>query len=111
MVSSFLPFVAILKKDQPISSGTLNTMQNQSFSGPLFLAKPIPTPFFIFHFYVQVTFVEPYFDEDELKQRVTNFERENNIRRFVFETPFTLSGKAHGSLSEQHKRKSILTSK
>ena len=58
-----------------------------------------------------MTFVEPYFDEDELKQRLTPFERENNIRRFVFETPFTLSGKAHGSLSEQHKRKSILTSK
>ncbi|XP_066933536.1 dedicator of cytokinesis protein 11-like isoform X1 [Clytia hemisphaerica] len=59
--------------------------------------------------YIQVTFVEPYFDEDELKQRVTAFERENNIRRFVFETPFTLSGKARGSLSEQHKRKTILT--
>ena len=52
----------------------------------------------------------PYFDEDEYKNRVTEFERENNVRRFVFETPFTLSGKAHGALAEQHKRKTILTS-
>ena len=66
---------------------------------------------YLLFFNAQVTFVEPYFDEDELQQRVTVFERENNIRRFVFETPFTLTGKAHGSLSEQHKRKTILTSK
>ena len=59
----------------------------------------------------QLTFVRPYFDEEELQARPTDFERENNIRRFVFETPFTLSGKAHGVLSEQHKRKTILTSK
>eukprot|EP00795_Rhopilema_esculentum_P016504 gene16504-7923_t len=59
--------------------------------------------------YIQLTFVRPYFDEDELQRRPTDFERENNIRRFVFETPFTLSGKAHGALSEQHKRKTILT--
>lgn len=55
--------------------------------------------------------MEPYFDEEEYVKRVTPFEQENNIRRFVFETPFTLSGKAHGALSEQHKRKTILTSK
>ncbi|XP_047129888.1 dedicator of cytokinesis protein 9 isoform X1 [Hydra vulgaris] len=59
--------------------------------------------------YVQVSFVTPYFDEDEYKSRITEFERENNVRRFVFETPFTLSGKAHGALAEQHKRKTILT--
>lgn len=29
--------------------------------------------------------------------------------RFVFATPFTPSGKAHGDLSSQHKRKTILT--
>jgi len=59
--------------------------------------------------YIQLTFVRPHFDEEELQRRSTDFERENNIRRFVFETPFTLSGKAHGNLSEQHKRKTILT--
>lgn len=59
--------------------------------------------------YIQVTFVQPYFDEEEYEKRVTYFEKEHNIRRFVFETPFTLSGKAHGALAEQHKRKTILT--
>jgi len=59
--------------------------------------------------YIQVTFVIPYFDEEEYSNRLTDFEREHNIRRFVFETPFTLSGKAHGALVEQHKRKTILT--
>ena len=53
----------------------------------------------------------PYFDEEEYNTRLTDFEREHNIRRFVFETPFTLSGKAHGALVGQHKRKTILTSK
>ena len=38
------------------------------------------------------------------------FERNNNIRRFSFETPFTKTGKSHGSLVEQLKRKTILTS-
>eukprot|EP00794_Sanderia_malayensis_P010919 gene10919-12079_t len=59
--------------------------------------------------YIQVTFVRPYFDDEEMQKRPTGFERENNIRRFVYETPFTLSGKAHGSVCEQHKRKTILT--
>lgn len=55
--------------------------------------------------------MQPYFDEEEYEKRVTYFEKEHNIRRFVFETPFTLSGKAHGALAEQHKRKTILTSR
>lgn len=59
----------------------------------------------------QITFVEPYFDDDEKKSRPTPFERSNNIRRFIYETPFTASGKAHGNLDEQCKRKTILTSK
>jgi len=29
--------------------------------------------------------------------------------RFVYETPFTLDGRAHGELGEQHKRKTIIT--
>ena len=31
------------------------------------------------------------------------------VGRFVYSTPFTLEGKAHGELVEQHKRKTILT--
>ncbi|XP_048588509.1 dedicator of cytokinesis protein 9 isoform X4 [Nematostella vectensis] len=59
--------------------------------------------------YIQITFVKPYFDDEEMEQRITVFERNNNIRRFIYETPFTASGKAHGSLEEQCKRKTILT--
>uniref|UniRef100_UPI00398F8684 dedicator of cytokinesis protein 10 n=1 Tax=Pristiophorus japonicus TaxID=55135 RepID=UPI00398F8684 len=59
--------------------------------------------------YIQVTYVTPYFDEKELIERRTDFERHHNIKRFVFETPFTLSGKKHGGVEEQCKRRTILT--
>ncbi|XP_072330607.1 dedicator of cytokinesis protein 10 isoform X2 [Scyliorhinus torazame] len=59
--------------------------------------------------YIQVTFVTPYFDEKELTERRTDFEKHHNIKRFVFETPFTLSGKKHGGVEEQCKRRTILT--
>ncbi|XP_067927943.1 dedicator of cytokinesis protein 7-like [Watersipora subatra] len=59
--------------------------------------------------FIQLTYVEPYFDAYELKDRHTYFERNYDLRRFVYSTPFTLEGKAHGELAEQHKRKTILT--
>ncbi|KAM4772704.1 dedicator of cytokinesis protein 10-like isoform 2-T2 [Rhinophrynus dorsalis] len=59
--------------------------------------------------YVQVTYVTPYFDEKELEDRKTDFEKHHNISRFVFETPFTLSGKKHGGVEEQCKRRTVLT--
>ncbi|GCC36412.1 hypothetical protein chiPu_0014906 [Chiloscyllium punctatum] len=59
--------------------------------------------------YIQVTFVSPYFDEKELSERKTHFERNHNITRFVFETPYTLSGKKQGGVEEQCKRRTILT--
>ncbi|XP_044146239.1 dedicator of cytokinesis protein 10 isoform X1 [Bufo gargarizans] len=59
--------------------------------------------------YFQVTYVTPYFDEKELEDRKTDFERHHNINRFVFETPFTLSGKKHGGVEEQCKRRTVLT--
>ncbi|XP_041051229.1 dedicator of cytokinesis protein 11 isoform X1 [Carcharodon carcharias] len=59
--------------------------------------------------YIQVTFVNPYFDEKELPERKTHFERNHNITRFVFETPYTLSGKKQGGIEEQCKRRTILT--
>jgi len=58
-----------------------------------------------------VTHVVPYFDTAELKERVTDFERNNNINRFSFETPFTKSGAARGEVCEQWKVRTILTSK
>ncbi|XP_072524974.1 dedicator of cytokinesis protein 10 isoform X3 [Salminus brasiliensis] len=59
--------------------------------------------------YIQVTYVVPYFDEKEQQEKKTDFERHHNINRFVFETPFTLSGKKHGDVEEQCKRRTILT--
>lgn len=57
--------------------------------------------------FLQVTFVEPYLTEAELRTRPTAFERNHNLRRFVFETPYS-KGKT-GHVSELHKRKTILT--
>ncbi|XP_026793122.3 dedicator of cytokinesis protein 11 isoform X1 [Pangasianodon hypophthalmus] len=59
--------------------------------------------------YIQVTFVKPYFDERELAERTTDFEKCHNINRFVFETPYTLTGKKHGGVEEQCKRRTVLT--
>ncbi|KAL7826188.1 hypothetical protein SRHO_G00339260 [Serrasalmus rhombeus] len=59
--------------------------------------------------YIQVTHVTPYLEEKELEERRTDFERSHNIRRFVFETPFTGSGKRHGGVDEQCKRRTVLT--
>ncbi|XP_008560858.1 dedicator of cytokinesis protein 7 [Microplitis demolitor] len=59
--------------------------------------------------YVQITYVEPYFEAYELRHRPTVFHRNFNIKRFIYATPFTTSGKAHGELKEQCKRKTILT--
>uniref|UniRef100_A0A7N9AXY8 Dedicator of cytokinesis 8 n=1 Tax=Mastacembelus armatus TaxID=205130 RepID=A0A7N9AXY8_9TELE len=59
--------------------------------------------------YIQITYVEPYFDDYEMKDRLTNFEKNFNLRRFMYTTPFTKSGRPRGELQEQYKRKTILT--
>ncbi|NXD05348.1 DOCK8 protein, partial [Certhia familiaris] len=59
--------------------------------------------------YIQITFVEPYFDEYEMKDRVTYFEKNFNICRFMYTTPFTMDGRPRGELSEQYRRNTILT--
>jgi hypothetical protein len=71
-----------------------------------------------------VTYVEPYFDTSELQHRPTHFDRNynlskyffllinkiNNLERFMYASPFTMdTNRAHGSLPEQYKRKTILT--
>ncbi|CAM4610803.1 unnamed protein product [Lepidochelys kempii] len=58
--------------------------------------------------YIQLTYVEPFFDTYELKERVTYFEKNYGLRSFLFCTPFTLDGRAHGELHEQFKRKTLL---
>ncbi|XP_056152523.1 dedicator of cytokinesis protein 8 [Lampris incognitus] len=59
--------------------------------------------------YIQITYVEPYFDDYEMKDRLTNFEKNFNLRRFMYTTPFTKSGRPRGELHEQYKKKTILT--
>ncbi|XP_023572954.1 dedicator of cytokinesis protein 6 isoform X1 [Octodon degus] len=59
--------------------------------------------------YIQITYVEPHFDTYELKDRVTYFDRNYGLRTFLFCTPFTPDGRAHGELQEQHKRKTLLS--
>lgn len=59
--------------------------------------------------YIQITYVEPYFDLYEKRNKTTYFEQNYNIKRFMYATPFTLDGRAHGELAEQYKRKTILT--
>ncbi|KAM3857704.1 dedicator of cytokinesis protein 11 [Diretmus argenteus] len=59
--------------------------------------------------YVQVTFVKPYFEDKEAPEKKTDFEKCHNINRFVFETPYTLTGKKHGGVEEQCKRRTVLT--
>ncbi|XP_063281579.1 dedicator of cytokinesis protein 9 isoform X3 [Pelobates fuscus] len=59
--------------------------------------------------YIQVTHVTPYFEDKELQERKTEFEKSHIIRRFVFEMPFTMAGKRQGGVEEQWKRRTILT--
>ncbi|XP_041097982.1 dedicator of cytokinesis protein 7-like isoform X6 [Polyodon spathula] len=59
--------------------------------------------------YIQITYVEPFFDSYELKDRLTYFDKNYNLRSFLYCTPFTLDGRAHGDLQEQYKRKTVLT--
>ncbi|KAJ3592631.1 hypothetical protein NHX12_007758, partial [Muraenolepis orangiensis] len=58
--------------------------------------------------YIQVTHVTPFLEEKELAERKTDFEKSHNICRFVFEMPFTISGKKQGGVEEQCKRQTIL---
>jgi len=51
-----------------------------------------------------------YFTVEGLQESKTEFEWENKISWFVFETPFTPDGKQHGEVTRQCMRKTILTS-
>ncbi|KAL7988712.1 hypothetical protein Chor_007631 [Crotalus horridus] len=48
-------------------------------------------------------------DPRKMKERVTPFEKNFGLRRFMYTTPFTRDGRPRGELSEQYKRKTILT--
>lgn len=79
-------------------------------AAPLFAAWLISSsPCLPLQAYIQITFVEPYFDEYEMKDRVTYFEKNFNLRRFMYTTPFTLEGRPRGELQEQYRRNTVLT--
>ncbi|XP_046447610.1 dedicator of cytokinesis protein 9-like isoform X2 [Daphnia pulex] len=59
--------------------------------------------------YVQITHVVPYFEENDLTERVTEYERNHNINRFMYEIPFTTDGRVRGSPEDQCKKRIILT--
>lgn len=61
--------------------------------------------------YIQVTHVIPYFCKDEAETRQTEFEQNHDVDTFSYETPFTKNGTARGSIEDQWKRRTILTSK
>ena len=63
------------------------------------------------HANIQITHVEPYFTEDTILERPSQFERCNNLSRLVFETPFMKDRKqVMGDVTKQCMRKTILTS-
>nr|CDJ83685.1 Dedicator of cytokinesis domain containing protein [Haemonchus contortus] len=53
--------------------------------------------------------LKPYFEKWERRRRPTPFERSHKLKRFMYATPFTRDGKAHGDLKDQYKRRTILT--
>ena len=75
--------------------------------------------------YIQVIHVQPYFNKEDLSERVSFFERNNNLKKFYYETPYQLTSESdlQNNISErksqyQHleilklcKRKFILESK
>ncbi|KAF2071889.1 hypothetical protein CYY_006791 [Polysphondylium violaceum] len=58
--------------------------------------------------YLQITSLKPYLQGDT-ENRPGYFERHTLLKHFVFITPFTLTGKTQGSITEQFHRKTILT--
>ncbi|VDK84318.1 unnamed protein product, partial [Onchocerca ochengi] len=58
--------------------------------------------------YLQITYVEPYLENWERRRRPTYFERNHKLYRFVYATPFTKDGRAHGDLKDQYKRRTVL---
>lgn len=61
--------------------------------------------------YLQITYIEPYFDAWELRRRTSYFYLNYGLSRFVYATPFTKDGRAHGSLEHQYKKRTILSTK
>lgn len=56
--------------------------------------------------YLQITTIKPHVRDTEHRQGF--FEQNTNISEFIWETPYTLTGKPQGELQEQYKRKTII---
>lgn len=104
-----------VKRPNLISGSCVTTIRSTLFTMQLFdlffcpVFKVNPKDLDSKYAYIQVTHVIPYFEEKELQERKTDFERTHNIRRFMFEMPFTQGGKRQGGVEEQCKRRTILT--
>lgn len=67
--------------------------------------------------YIQIIHVQAYFSKQELSERVSFFERNNNLKKFYYETPYQLelgqnnSSCQHSELLRLCKRKIVLESK
>jgi hypothetical protein len=70
--------------------------------------------------YIQVTFVQPYFEESEIEKGIGYFERNNNLKKFYYETAYRQKDEEsvennsdvnqHGELLILCKRKTVLES-
>lgn len=61
------------------------------------------------HLYIQLINVEPYFTAEELETKPTLFQQHFNVSNFIYETPYFKTGGNKEKLSEQWKKKTILT--
>ena len=52
--------------------------------------------------YVQITYVQPYFDDGELLERPTYYERNTNLKRFFYELPYQLKSETDSVNKSQH---------
>ncbi|PRP78369.1 dedicator of cytokinesis 9, partial [Planoprotostelium fungivorum] len=59
--------------------------------------------------HIQIISVRVWLPPHELKTKITPFEQNFGVERFEYNVPFTMSGKAQGSVSEQYQKKTIIT--
>ena len=70
--------------------------------------KPLPVPGYLIERFPLTSFATAFIDPED--NRETFLEMNTRLTDFVYETPFTMSGKAHAeSVSDQYKRKTVLT--
>jgi len=59
--------------------------------------------------FLQIGSVQPYVTKDALASRTTIWEQNTNLNHFVYEVPFTKSGKSYSdNIAEQYKKKIVL---